>query len=78
MIIHYMCCNLIGCGGYLIDEGNIISNHSFFDFDQHSKNTVSCEWFIESSGEDAAVLIKSDEIKYPSLEGDGRVFKVRI
>ena len=56
-----------GCGGYLIDEGVITSNPSVKEFDDLLKyfgETRSCEWFIESSDEDAAILIKFDEVKY--------------
>ena len=51
----------------MIDEGVITSNPSVKELDDLLKyfgETRFCEWFIESSDEDAAILIKFDEVKY--------------
>ena len=50
----------LGCGGYMIDEGIITNNPNPRGIAAYFKpqEMSSCEWFIESSGNDSTILLK--------------------
>ena len=45
-----------GCGGYLIDEGSVTSPPPKTNLIEASTLT-SCEWFIEASGDEDAIIL---------------------